>query len=179
METKDKLELIRRNIEEIIGDKELENLLETKEDVSIYWGTMPTGSISIAYFLPMMKIADFLKAGIKVKILLADVHAALDSVPWEEIKDRTAYYKKAITTILKTIGVSVDNLEFVLGSDLQINKGFFMDLLKLSTIVSVHDSKKAASEVVKLGESPRLSGIIYPLVQALDEEYLKKKCLPH
>jgi tyrosyl-tRNA synthetase len=119
-----------------------------------------------------MKIADFLKAGIKVKILLADVHAALDSVPWEELERRTAYYKKATTTMLETLGVSVDNLEFVLGSDIQTTKEFYMDLLKLSTIVSVHDAKKAASEVVKLGDSPKLSGIIYPLVQVLDEEYL-------
>jgi len=173
METKEKLELIRKNIQEIIGDKDLENLLNSKKNVSIYWGAMPTGSISVAYFFPMMKIADFLKAGLKVKILLADVHAALDSVPWEDLEKRTAYYKKAIITMLETIGVSVNNLEFVLGSELQMNKEFFMDLLKLSTIASVHDSKKAASEVVKLGESPRLSGILYPLIQALDEEYLK------
>lgn len=173
METNERLELIRRNIQEIIGDKDLENLLNSKDEVSVYWGTMPTGSISIAYFFPMMKIADFLKAGLRVKILLADVHAALDSVPWEELEKRTAYYKKAIITMLETIGVSVDKLEFVLGSEMQMNKEFFMDLLKLSTIVSVHDAKKAASEVVKLGESPRLSGILYPLVQVLDEEYLK------
>lgn len=173
MEIEERLKLIRRNIQEILGDKDLENLLSEKKEISIYWGTMPTGSISIAYFFPMMKIADFLKAGLKVKILLADVHAALDSVPWEELERRTAYYKKAITTMLETIGVSVDNLEFVLGSDIQTTKEFYMDLLKLSTIVSIHDATKAASEVVKLGDSPRLSGIIYPLVQVLDEEYLK------
>jgi tyrosyl-tRNA synthetase len=32
---------------------------------------------------------------------------------------------------------------------------------------------KAASEVVKMGDNPRLSGLIYPVMQALDEEYLK------
>lgn len=172
METKERIELIKRNIQEILGEKDLEGLLESKEEVSLYWGTMPTGSISIAYFFPMMKIADFLKAGIKVKILLADVHAALDSVPWEELQKRTAYYKQATITMLETIGVPVDNLEFVLGSDIQMTKEFYSDLLKMSTLVSIHDAKKAASEVVKLGDNPKLSGIIYPLVQALDEEYL-------
>jgi len=172
MEIDERLQLIRRNIQEIIGDKDLKELLESKEDVSLYWGTMPTGSISIAYFFPMMKIADFLKAGIKVKILLADLHAALDSVPWEELEKRTAYYKKAIVTMLETIGVSVENLEFVQGKDIQTSTDYYMDLLKMSTNASLHDAKKAASEVVKLGDNPKLSGVIYPLMQALDEQYL-------
>jgi tyrosyl-tRNA synthetase len=48
-----------------------------------------------------------------------------------------------------------------------------MDLLRMATNVSVKDSMKAASDVVKLGDNPRLAGLIYPLMQALDEEYLK------
>jgi len=136
---------------------------------------MPTGSVSLAYFFPMMKIADFLKAGLKVKILLADLHAALDSVPWEILEKRYKYYREAITLILKTIGVDLKKLEFVKGSELQLNKNYFEDLLKLSTITSLHDSAKAASEGIKSasGENIRLSGMIYPLMQALDEEYLK------
>ncbi|KAI7596025.1 tyrosyl-tRNA synthetase [Hortaea werneckii] len=48
-----------------------------------------------------------------------------------------------------------------------------MDLLRLSTSVSGHDASKAGSEVVKQVESPPLSSQIYPLMQALDEEYLE------
>ncbi len=173
MQAEEKLHLIKKNIQEILGEDQLDNLIKEGKNISIYWGTMPTGSISIAYFFPMLKIADFLRAGLKVKILFADIHAALDSTPWDELEKRTAYYREAITTILKTIGAPIDQLEFVLGSDIQMTKEFSMDLLKMSTLVSIHDAKKAASEVVKLGDNPRLSGIIYPLVQALDEEYLE------
>ncbi|MBU2638997.1 MAG: tyrosine--tRNA ligase [Nanoarchaeota archaeon] len=172
MGAKAKLELVTRNLQEVIGEDELKEVLGKKE-ACVYWGTMPTGSISIAYFFPMMKIADFLKAGLKVKILLADVHAALDGVGWDILEKRYAYYKEAIITILKTIGVDIKKLEFVKGSELQLNQKYFHDLLKLSTISSVHDCTKAASEVVKLRDNPRLSGLIYPLMQALDEEYLK------
>jgi len=54
----------------------------------------------------------------------------------------------------------------------------FHDLLKLSTLTSAHDSTKAASEAVKsaMGENVKLSGMIYPLMQALDEEYLHIDC---
>lgn len=173
LSTEERLELIKRNLQEIIGEKELDELVESKKEISLYWGTMPTGSISIAYFFPMMKIADFLKAGIKVKILLADLHAALDSVPWEILERRYNYYKKMILLILKTIDVDTAKLEFVKGSDLQLDKNYFHDLLKLSTYTTINNAKHAAAEVVKLGDNPKMSGIIYPLMQALDEEYLK------
>ena len=173
MKPEERFALVTRNLQEVIGENELKEKLKSKKEFSVYWGTMPTGSISIAYFFPLLKVADLLKAGCRVKILLADLHAALDSVPWEELEKRYSYYKEAVVTILKTIGVPIDKLEFVKGSELQLNKEYFNDVLKLSTFSSIHDCKKAASEVVKLGDNPKLSGVIYPLMQALDEEYLK------
>jgi tyrosyl-tRNA synthetase len=173
MEKEERFKLITRNLQEVIGEDKLKEKLKSKKEFSVYWGTMPTGSISIAYFFPMLKVADLLKAGCRVKILLADLHAALDAVPWEELEKRYDYYKEAIITILKTIEVPIDKLEFIKGSDLEINKNYFYDLLKLSTFSNVKDCKKAASEVVKMRDNPKLSGIIYPLMQALDEEYLK------
>lgn len=175
MNTEEKIELITRNLQEVIGEKELKTKIKSKKDFSIYWGTMPTGSISIAYFFPMLKVADFLRAGCSVKILLADLHALLDSVPWNILEKRYLYYREAISLILKTIGVDIKKLEFVKGSDLELDKNYFNDILKLSTLTSIHDSTKAASEAVKsaMGENIKLSGMIYPLMQALDEEYLK------
>jgi tyrosyl-tRNA synthetase len=173
MDNKERLELITRNLQEVIGEDELKSKLESGKEFSIYWGTMPTGSISIAYFFPLLKVADLLKAECRVKILLADLHAALDTTPWDELEKRYNYYEGAIKTILETIGVSIDKLEFIKGSDIQLNKDYFYDLLKLSTFSNLNDCKRAASEVVKLGDNPKLSGMIYPLMQALDEEYLK------
>ena len=173
MSWEEKYSLITRNLQEVIGEEELRAKLQSGNEVNVYWGTMPTGSISIAYFFPMMKVADFLKAGLKVKILLADLHAALAGVSWELLEKRYNYYEKAIVTILKTIGVSVDRLEFVKGSDVQLDKKYFHDLLRLSTITTINEAKHSAAEVVKLGDNPKMAGIIYPLMQALDEEYLK------
>lgn len=175
MDFKKRYELVTRNLQEVIGEEELKKLLKSKRDVTVYWGTMPTGSISIAYFFPMLKIADFLNAGLKVKILIADLHAALDGVSWEDLNKRYNYYKKAIETILKTVGVDLKKLEFVRGSEVQLNKNYFHDLLKLSTITNISGAKKASSEGVKsaVGDNAKLAGYIYPLMQALDEEYLK------
>ena len=171
----ERLDLITRNLQEVIGEDELKGLLKSKKEISVYWGTMPTGGISIAYFFPMLKIADFLKAGLRVKILLADLHAALDSVPWDLVEKRYNYYEKAIVTILKTIGVDTKKLEFVKGSDFQLAPEYMNDVLKLSVLSSVNDATRAASEAVKTAKvgNVKVSGLIYPLMQALDEEYLK------
>src|SRR3989344_4233273 len=132
----DMLELIKRNTQEIITEEELEAVLK-KKSKSVYLGTAITGSPHVAYFVWVLKLADFLRAGFKVKLLLADLHGALDGTPWELLE-----------------------------------KDYVLDVLKTATKVSINDCKKAAAEVVKFGDNPKLAGLIYPIMQMLDEEYL-------
>lgn len=60
-----KYELITRNLQEVLGEENLKKIVKER-DVKIYWGTATTGKPHIAYFVPMTKIADFLKAGCEV-----------------------------------------------------------------------------------------------------------------
>ena len=78
MNPKEKFELITRNTQEIIGDQELKEILK-KRDISIYLGTEISGRPHIGYFVPAMKMKDFLKAGCHVTMLLADIHAMLNN----------------------------------------------------------------------------------------------------
>ena len=176
MNNEERFNLIKRNTEEIISEKELKELLEKKKKPIIYWGTAPTGKPHIGYLLPALKIADFLKAGFHVKILLADLHAALDNVPWNILEKRYDYYKKIIPLLIKSIAGDDKNLEIVRGSEMELKPEYMYDVLKMSSNVSVHDATKAASDVVKMGDNPKLSGIIYPLMQAVDEQYLEADC---
>ncbi|OGJ12776.1 tyrosine--tRNA ligase [Candidatus Pacearchaeota archaeon RBG_19FT_COMBO_34_9] len=176
MNSEEKFELIKRNTEEIITEKELKDLLEKKKKPVIYWGTAPTGRPSIAYLLPALKIADFLKAGFHVKILLADLHAALDNVPWNVVEKRYRYYEKIIPLIIKSIGVDIKELEIIKGSEVQLSPEYMYDVLQMSSHVSIHDATKASSDVVKVTDNPKLSGIIYPIMQAVDEQYLGVDC---
>ncbi|KAJ2773999.1 Tyrosine--tRNA ligase cytoplasmic, partial [Coemansia nantahalensis] len=64
-------------------------------------------------------------------------------------------------------------LEFVVGSSYELTPAYSMDNYKLAALVSEHDAKKAGAEVVKQVESAPLSGLLYPGMQALDEEYLQ------
>lgn len=61
----EKFQYITRNLQEVLGEDKLKAVLEER-DLKIYWGTAITGRPHIAYFVPMSKIADFLRAGCEV-----------------------------------------------------------------------------------------------------------------
>ena len=170
-----KYDLITSHLQEDLKPPILRDIVLNEQRAPIiYWGTAITGRPHCAYFVPMLKIAQFLRAGCIVKILLADLHGFLDADKTKEelLEYRTEYYRFVVQNMLKAIGVSLDKLEFVKGRDYQLKPDYCLDLLRLSTMTSEHDAKKAGSEVVKQMESSPLSGSIYPLMQALDEQYL-------
>jgi len=169
----EKKELMSRNLQEVLGEERIDEVLKTR-DLKIYWGTATTGKPHIAYFVPMSKIADFLNAGCEVTILFADLHAYLDNMkaPWELLQLRTQYYEHAIKAMLTSVGVPLEKLRFVRGTDYQLSKEYTLDVYRLSSIVTEHDARKAGAEVVKQVSHPLLSGLLYPGLQALDEQYL-------
>ncbi|KAG8623139.1 hypothetical protein KVT40_008115 [Elsinoe batatas] len=173
---KEKYELIVNNLQEVLNPEIIHAVLEKEErPLCIYWGTATTGRPHCGYFVPCLQIAKFLAAGCKVKVLLADVHGFLDNLkaPIELVEFRAVYYKFVITELLKAVGVDISKLEFVLGSSYQLSKEYTMDRFRLESVVTQHDAKKAGAEVVKQVENATLSSLIYPVMQALDEEYLK------
>ena len=173
MSASEKKALIKRNLQEVLGDDRIEEVLASR-DLKIYWGTATTGKPHIAYFVAMSKIADFLNAGCEVTILFADLHAYLDNMkaPWELLMLRTEYYEHAIKAMLESLGVPLEKLKFVRGTEYQLSKEYTMDVYKLASLVTEHDARKAGAEVVKQVQHPLLSGLLYPGLQALDEEYL-------
>lgn len=162
---------------------DLKNILK-KRNLKVYWGTAPTGKPHIAYFIPIVKIADFLNADCEVTILLADLHAYLDNMkaPWELLHYRTDYYESIIKAMLLSINTPLTKLHFIRGTstmpqaacaDYQLNKSYTTDMHRLTTLITERDSKKAGTEVVKQINNPLISSMLYPVLQGLDEEYLK------
>lgn len=158
-----KFQLISRNLQEILGEEKIKTILKER-DLKLYWGTATTGKPHIAYFVPMSKIADFLRAGTEVTILFADLHAYLDNMkaPWELLELRVQYYEHSIKAMLESIGVPLDKLKFVKGTDYELTREYTLDVYKMTSVVTEHDAKKAGAEVVKQVENALLSGLLYP-----------------
>jgi tyrosyl-tRNA synthetase len=172
--------LITRGLQEVIDPDGLMKKILAKRDLVIYWGTAPTGVPSIGYFCPMNKLADLLNAGCEVIVLLADLHAFLDSAKssLETVESRTKVYELVIRAMLTALDVDLTKakLRFVVGSSFQKTPEYFMDLMKLGNQVPIHDAQNAGTEVVKKNDNPLTTSLIYPLMQALDEVHLKVDC---
>ncbi|KAH8857980.1 Tyrosine--tRNA ligase, cytoplasmic [Schistosoma japonicum] len=172
----DKYTLIVRNLQEVIGENELHDLLkEHNSSVSVYWGTATTGKPHVAYFVPVIKLADMLQAGAKVTVLFADLHAYLDNMkaPWSLLRLRTKYYEAVIKAMFRSICIPLNRLHFIRGADYQLTEAYSVDVYRLMALTSIHDARKAGAEVVKQVTNPLVSGLLYPLLQALDEVHLK------
>ncbi|KAK3328238.1 tyrosyl-tRNA synthetase [Cercophora scortea] len=171
----EQLALIRVNLAEFLNPEIIEKAIDEGRHPRIYWGTATTGRPHCGYFVPALKIAQLLAAGCNVVILLADIHGFLDNLksPYEIVEYRAQYYRFCVTAILEAVGVPTEKLEFVLGSSYQKSPEYIMDVYKLCSVVSEHDAKKAGAEVVKQSDNAPLSGLLYPILQVLDEEHLK------
>lgn len=174
MGTDAKYALITRDLQEVLGEKELKGILGGGKELRVYWGTATTGKPHIAYILPLLKLADFVEAGCVVTILLADLHAVLDNLkaPQDLVEQRAQYYERVLRAIFASLGTDLARINFVKGSDYQLEKRYTKDVYRLSTIVSLNEAQRAGAQVVKQTGNPLLSSLIYPGMQALDEEYL-------
>ncbi|KAF4219588.1 hypothetical protein CNMCM8980_004373 [Aspergillus fumigatiaffinis] len=174
MNAAERFALIKENLQEILNPDIIEGILAEGRNPKIYWGTSPTGKPHCGYFVPAVKIAQFLAAGCDVTILIADIHGFLDNLkaPIELVEYRAKYYEYTIRAMLQAVGVSTEKLRFVLGSSYQKSPEYVMDVYKLCSLVSEHDAKKAGAEVVKQSNNSPLSGLLYPILQVLDEQHL-------
>ena len=108
-----------------------------------------------------------MRADCEVTILFADLHAYLDNIkaPWESLQYRVKYYEEIIKAMLESINVPLEKLKFVRGTDYQLTEKYTIDRYKIGSLITIHDAKKAGSEVVKQVEDPVLNGLTYPGLQ--------------
>ncbi|KAF6819377.1 tyrosyl-trna synthetase [Colletotrichum plurivorum] len=173
-QAQERFALIQENLAEVMNPEILEKILAEGRNPKIYWGTATTGRPHCGYFVPAIKLAQFLAAGCEMTVLLADIHGFLDNLkaPIELVEQRAKFYKFAITHILQAVGVSTEKLKFVLGSSYQKSPEYIMDVYKMSSLISERDAKKAGAEVVKQSDNAPMSGLLYPVLQVCDEEHL-------
>ena len=169
----EKLALITKNLQEVIGLDDMKKILEERP-LKIYIGNAPTGAPHVGYLVWIYKVADLLKAGCEVTILLADIHAYLDNMKstWDQLEYRTQWYEFIIKELLQHIGVPLDKLKFVTGRSYQLQEDYTLDMYKIAVQSTMKGLQHAGAEVVKQTDNPKVGGLLYPILQALDEQYL-------
>ncbi|MDA0524975.1 tyrosine--tRNA ligase [Methanococcoides alaskense] len=161
----EKMDLIKRNVQEIVTEEELTKLLETKEHPSAYTGYEPSGKIHMGHVLTVNKLLDLQKAGFEITVLLADVHAYLNQKGTMEEVRKTADYNKECFLAL---GLDPEKTNFVYGSDFQLSPEYMLNVLKLTQATSLNRAKRSMDEVGRKMEDPKVSQMVYPIMQAVD-----------
>jgi tyrosyl-tRNA synthetase len=114
------------------------------------------------------KLIDLQEAGFEIVVLLADVHAYLNGKgTFEEIRETAERMQEQFLAY----GLDAADTEFVYGSSFQLDEEYELDLHELELGTSLNRAKRAMAEL-QSGETVRVSHVVYPLMQALDVEYL-------
>jgi tyrosyl-tRNA synthetase len=160
----DKIDLIKRNTVEIIGENKIKDYM--KKGV-VYCGYECSGEIHIGHLVTILKLLDLQKAGIKVKVLLADWHTWLNQKGnWDFVNKQLKFWEKGF----KSVGLKA---EIVKGTSFQRKPEYIDDLLKMALDVTVNRGVRAMQQVARDIENAKVSQIIYPLMQIEDVKALK------
>jgi tyrosyl-tRNA synthetase len=169
MDPAERRELVSRYTQEVVTEEELADVF-ARETPRAYIGYAPTGEMHIGHFTTIRKLADFLRAGLEVTVLVADLHAHLDDEksPFELLEARSDYYQAAIESMVETTEADADRIEFVRGREFELDEPYTLDLYRMMADTTTSRAKRAGSEVVRQSDNPKLGGLVYTLMQSLD-----------
>jgi len=175
MNFEERFELIKRNTEEILGEEELIEMLKENEPLKHYIGFEISGKIHLGTGLMCMsKVKDFMDAGVKCSIFLADWHSWINNKLGGnlELIKRTAvgYFKEGLKASLKCAGGNPEKINFVLGSELYHNNDLYwqttIEISKNITLARILRSITIMGR--KEGEKINFAQLIYPPMQVAD-----------
>ena len=166
MQKEDRKELVLRNTTEIVTEEELDDILE-KDSPNTYVGYETSGPVHLGHWASIRKLSDLQKAGFNVKVLFADLHTYLNKKGEEDwIQSMTDYWQATF----EACGLDA---EFIRGREFEDKTEYFHDVLEMSLNTTINRGQRSMAEVASGKENEQsISQIIYPLMQALDIEYL-------
>lgn len=176
-----KLDLITRNTQEVLTGEDLDSLLSTGTELRHYIGFEISGKIHLGTGLMSMgKVADFLKAGVKCTLFLADFHSYLNNKlggSWDNIRSASeGYFKNGLVASLLCFGVDVDkeiksgNLAFVMGRDLYENNFIHWEtFMEVGKHITLSRNLRSISILgKKQGGDVDMATLFYPPLQIAD-----------
>lgn len=175
VENEEKIDLITRNLDEVLTAEELKHLIETKTPLKHYIGFEISGQVHLGTgLMSMMKIKDFLDAGVDCTVFLADWHSWInDKLGGNmDIIQRVAvgYFKEAMKASMLAVGGNPNNIHFLTGSDLYSGHlDYWATVIEISKNTTLSRMLRSISIMGrKEGEAMDFAKLIYPPMQAAD-----------
>jgi len=161
-------ELLTRNAVEAVTEAEVRDLTADPDGKRAYVGYEPSGRLHLGHMLTANKLIDLQEAGLEIVVLLADVHAYLNGKGTFAEIEATA---EAMREQFLAYGLDSENTEFVYGSSFQLAEDYLLDLHEMAIDTTLNRAQRAMAEL-QGSETAKVSHVVYPLMQALDIEYL-------
>ncbi len=169
MDVTEKIRLVTREpTEEVVTQEELLNLFNTNSQPKHYIGLEISGFMHLgSLILTGFKINDFIKAGVKCTVFLADWHTYLNNKlggDWDKIHMVSKYYADAFKMFCPGV-------EIVEGSQLyESRRGYWLDLVKFAKNMSLERTMRSLTIMGRSTEKDKidLGQLFYPPMQAVD-----------
>ena len=168
MDIETKIDLIKQPpTEEILTEEELRQLLQTNDHPQHYQGFEISGMLHLGNLIVSgFKINDFIKAGVKCQVYLADWHSFINNKfngDWNKILIAAKYYDEAFRFFCP-------GAKIVVGSDLYHNNDeYWRRIMKFSKYMTLARTLRC---MTIMGRSEKdkldLSQYFYPPMQAVD-----------
>ena len=169
MDITEKIKLVTKDpTEEVVTQEELVNLLNTNPHPKHYIGLEISGFLHLGSLIVTgFKINDFIKAGIKCTVFLADWHTYINNKlggDWVKIQKVAKYYADAFKMFCPGV-------EIMEGSQLyESRRGYWMDLVKFAKNMSLERTMRSLTIMGRSAQKDKidLGQLFYPPMQAVD-----------
>ena len=173
MDIINKVELIERPpTEEVVTHEELVELFKTNSSPKHYIGLEISGFLHLGSLISTgFKINDFIKAGVKCTVFLADWHTIINDKlggDWEVISKVSKYYHDAFKIVCPEVNI-------VLGSELyKKNPEYWSELVKFTKHMSLARTMRTLTIMGRSENEEKidLAKLLYPPMQAVDIHFL-------
>lgn len=171
----EKFNLIKRNTEEVLGEDDLKEFLENKEQLRHYIGFEVSGKPHLGHgIVCMSKVKDLHDAEAEVSIFIADYHAWINNKLGGDLKVikevGVNFIKEVLKAGYKCVGGDPKDLKFVVGSELYHNNDLYwqtvIEISKKTTLARMLRSITIAGR--EEGEGVEFAMLLYPAMQVAD-----------
>ncbi len=173
LDTNEKFELIKKNLVEIITEKELMEKIEHGDKMKGYLGFEPSGLAHLGWLIWMNKVKDLINAGVEFNLLEATWHAMIN----DKLGGNMDLIRKAARLtreVMKALDIPTEKINFVDAEEMAQDKDYWALVIKVMKMTSLARMKRALTIMGRSMDEADLdtSKLIYPAMQVSDIIYM-------
>ncbi|WP_221289256.1 tyrosine--tRNA ligase [Stygiolobus caldivivus] len=172
MSVEEKINLIKRNTEEIVTLEELKKKLEEGTKLKGYIGFEPSGLFHIGWLIWGQKVKDLVEAGVEMSLLVATWHAWINDKLGGDL-ERIHLAGEYAVDVLNSYGVDMSKVRVVYAEDFVKDPNYWALVIRVAKNTSLARMKRALTIMGRKAEEAELdtSKLIYPAMQVSDIFY--------